>query len=110
MPTTNELLKDQIEMNVSPPLQEPVEFPETLNPEEWSKYIEERFAKSQNVRLMDVWIFGPIGIYYALTKCTKWGRFLVFVVGAGTIWYNYQNFVANERWKTELKERGIQWP
>jgi len=95
--------KEKIEAGISPPVM-PFAAAGT-DDEDWAKWAVERLSKSQAVRMMDVWIIGPIGIYYALKPVTKLSKFLIFLVGAGTIWYNYNNYVHNKKWLEELKQK-----
>ena len=51
--------------------------------------------KSQNVRLLDVLLFGPVMIALAVKerKLTKGERVALALIGAGTIFYNWSNYL-----------------
>lgn len=53
-------------------------------------------AKSQNVRLFDIFILGPLMIY-AGVKYPHPVNKIVALAGVGTIIYNLNNYLANRR-------------
>lgn len=62
--------------------------------------------KSQNVRLLDVFVLGPLMVYSGYLLGTGGGMYqpngslllgaVLIVFGASTITYNYKNYLANE--------------
>ena len=56
--------------------------------------------KTQNIRLLDVFVLGPAMIYTALdVKPPKLLRTFMLAVGAGTILYNLSNYMEQEKAK-----------
>lgn len=54
----------------------------------------EEVAKSQNVRLFDIFLLGPFMIWHGIKAKTvpTWARMLMLLGGAGTILYNVKNY------------------
>ena len=51
-------------------------------------------VKSQLVRLVDIFVYGPFFIWLGLTRAQRdWERVLLFFVGATTITYNLRNYL-----------------
>lgn len=66
----------------------------------------EKFRKGQSVRLFDVWVFGPLTMFYAFKgRLSKFERFILFVMGLGTIGYNLRNYQLNKQF--ELSQNQI---
>ena len=63
--------------------------------------------KGQNVRLLDVLIFGPVMIAFALkrSKLTNTERAILGAIGAGTIFYNWHNFRKQLEHARQIEER-----
>jgi hypothetical protein len=58
----------------------------------------QEYQKSQNIRLLDVFLIGPIMIYAGTHKqLAPWVRFSLLVFGAATIYYNAKNYMVNNR-------------
>jgi hypothetical protein len=52
-------------------------------------------VKTQLVRLIDIFIYGPFFIWLGFTRAQRdWERVLLFFVGATTITYNLRNYLA----------------
>lgn len=56
--------------------------------------------KSQVVRLMDVFVFGPLMIQASRSQSGKYFRTALFLIGLGTILYNGANYL-----ETRAKEK-----
>lgn len=57
----------------------------------------EEIAKTQAIRLADVFIIGPVMIYAALgQRPPKALRAALLVFGVLTIWYNTRNYLRNQ--------------
>lgn len=54
-------------------------------------------AKSQWVRLGDIFIFGPLLIYVAIYIPNVWLKILIILIGASTITYNLKNYLAESQ-------------
>lgn len=53
--------------------------------------------KSQLVRLMDVFVFGPLMIQASRRQPGKYFKAALFVIGLGTILYNGVNYLETQR-------------
>lgn len=55
-------------------------------------------AKTQRVRLLDVFALGPFMIWYALTAkgMPRGASFVLLVAGVATIVYNARNYLRNQ--------------
>jgi 2-keto-3-deoxy-6-phosphogluconate aldolase len=55
-------------------------------------------TKGQNIRLLDVFVIGPIMIYGGIKKSNlpKLIRFGMATIGVGTIYYNGKNYLLNK--------------
>ncbi len=53
--------------------------------------------KSQLIRLLDVFVFGPLMIAAASSQRSKYFRTALTVIGIGTIIYNGANYLHNVR-------------
>jgi len=53
--------------------------------------------KSQLVRLMDVFVFGPLMIQASRTQQKKYFRSALFLIGIGTILYNGVNYLETRK-------------
>lgn len=60
-------------------------------------------TKGQNVRLLDVFVIGPLMIYGGVTKSNlpKLLRFGLATIGVGTIFYNGRNYLLNKEKEKE---------
>lgn len=55
-------------------------------------------VKTQLVRLIDIFIYGPFFIWLGFTRAQRdWERVLLFFVGATTITYNLRNYLVIEK-------------
>ena len=55
-------------------------------------------VKAQGVRLMDIFVFGPLMLYAGLDKAPpKWVKVGMLIIGGGTIIYNLVNFLEISR-------------
>jgi len=55
-------------------------------------------GKTQAVRILDVIAFGPLMMYAATTRrIPQWARTSLFIIGIGTIIYNWKNYRTVER-------------
>ena len=69
----------------------------------WNKIIDEKteetvteVSKSQNIRLLDVFVIGPVMIYGGSHKSLPgWVRVSLIGMGEATIIYNGKNFLEN---------------
>lgn len=57
--------------------------------------------KTQNVRLVDIFLYGPILIWIAFTQIkdssySNFIRILLIILGTTTIAYNYKNYTRHE--------------
>lgn len=62
-------------------------------------YITTTGIKSQNVRLIDIFLLGPLMIFlgiYGYIKTTHILFFFMIFFGASTISYNYKNFIKHK--------------
>ena len=52
-------------------------------------------GKAQEVRLVDVFVLGPLMLWFALRSrgMPEWSRFALGFAGVGTILYNARNYV-----------------
>jgi len=52
--------------------------------------------KSQNVRLLDVFLLGPFMVWYGInaTGVPEWASTLMIISGIGTIIYNGRNYLS----------------
>ena len=59
-------------------------------------------VKSQNIRLLDIYLIGPLMIYigiryyllsYKIMKIDKLFSLLLIFIGSSTITYNYKNYI-----------------
>lgn len=56
------------------------------------------YQKSQKVRLLDVFVLGPIMIYAGTrTSLPVWLRVSLMAMGVGTIYYNAKNYRINKK-------------
>lgn len=55
--------------------------------------------KSQQVRLIDVFVLGPLLAWAGWEKSTlpTWVRACLFLSGVATVWYNGRNYIEIER-------------
>lgn len=55
-------------------------------------------AKSQHIRLLDVFVLGPFMIYvgHKAKGLTDFERNAMYAMGAATIWYNGRNYVTTK--------------
>ncbi len=63
-------------------------------------------VKSQNVRLADIFVYGPFSIWFGAKakEMPTWARAAMIAYGAGTILYNGQNYLEiEEKKRKELK-------
>ena len=71
---------------------------------DWNKIVNERteetvteVSKSQNIRLIDVFVIGPVMIYAGTFKTLPtWIRISLISLGACTVVYNAKNFLENK--------------
>ena len=54
-------------------------------------------AKSQWVRLGDIFIFGPLLIYVATFIPNVWLKVIIILIGASTISYNLKNYMTEAK-------------
>jgi hypothetical protein len=52
--------------------------------------------KTGMVRLLDVFIFGPVLIYIGHQNKILWQRIILYIFGASTISYNLRNFIISQ--------------
>lgn len=58
----------------------------------------EKFSKSQLVRFMDITVIGPLLLFWAWRgKLSKGERFMMGLIGAGTVIYNGRNYLKNKK-------------
>ena len=60
---------------------------------------ESEIAKSQQVRLIDVFIIAPILIYIAYTyrnTLKEWELYAMYIIGFATLYYNGKNYLKNK--------------
>jgi len=59
----------------------------------------DEMSKGQNVRLLDVFFIGPIGLWIAFQRGPLSGlqKNLMYLIGAGTIVYNLNNYFQNKK-------------
>jgi hypothetical protein len=62
----------------------------------WST--QEEISKSQNIRLLDVFIIAPFLIYvaYRNKNLTDWEKIGLYIIGFATFYYNGKNYLENE--------------
>jgi len=66
-----------------------------MNGQQLSKEASSQVSKSQNVRLADIFIYGPFMVWAGMQKeLPKWARWLMVSLGVGTIYYNGRNYFA----------------
>lgn len=55
--------------------------------------------KAQSVRLLDVFVFGPVMLWAGLQRgaLPPWARHALIALGIGTVVYNGRNYLAIER-------------
>ncbi len=53
-------------------------------------------AKSQNVRLIDIFIYGPLLIYIGLNQPDMFSKCVLIIFGGTTIGYNFKNYLAQQ--------------
>lgn len=59
--------------------------------------------KSQNIRLVDVFLLGPFMIWFGTkSKLPEWSKFVMIISGIYTIFYNANNFIENYLERDEL--------
>lgn len=65
--------------------------------------------KSQLVRLLDVFVFGPLMIAAGTNQKSKYFRFALTVIGLGTILYNGANYLqtAKKQKDEQLEQLGL---
>lgn len=51
--------------------------------------------KTQIVRLVDVFFYGPILIYIGMRTKENWEKIILYLLGASTITYNLRNYIKN---------------
>jgi len=63
------------------------------------------FSKPQNIRLADVFVLGPLSIWFGLkaTEMPTFARVAMVAYGAGTIGYNANNYLKNEKNRKALE-------
>ena len=55
-------------------------------------------SKSQNIRLIDVFVIAPICIYAGTFKTLPtWLRYSLFTIGVATAYYNGKNYINNKK-------------
>lgn len=61
-------------------------------------------SKPQNVRLADVFVLGPLSIWFGVRaeEMPTWARVAMVAYGVGTIGYNAKNYLENEDAKKSL--------
>lgn len=59
----------------------------------------QEYQKSQNIRLLDVFVIGPLMIYgaYKAKEMHPALRITLAIFGACTIYYNWKNYSVNEK-------------
>ena len=57
----------------------------------------EEVEKSQIVRLLDVFLIGPVIIYGGAKSSLKWLKWALILIGIATILYNGRNYLQNEK-------------
>lgn len=60
--------------------------------------------KTQMIRLLDVFVFGPLMIAGAVGQRSKYFRTALMLIGAGTILYNGANYLTNVQREKEAAE------
>jgi len=60
--------------------------------------------KTQFIRLLDVFVFGPLMIASAIDQRSQYFRLALMVIGAGTIFYNGANYLSNVQREKEAAE------
>jgi hypothetical protein len=60
--------------------------------------------KTQAIRLLDVFVFGPLMIYAGINHAPpkNWLRYALIGMGIGTIWYNGVNYLKNRNQSSQL--------
>ena len=53
--------------------------------------------KSQFIRVLDVFVYGPILIWVALQVKQNWLKIILIFMGATTMSYNARNFLAEDK-------------
>ena len=58
---------------------------------------QEEISKSQNIRLIDVFIIAPFLIYvaYRNKSLTDWEKIGLYIIGIATLYYNGKNYLKN---------------
>lgn len=66
----------------------------------------EDLMKPQNVRLADVFVYGPFSIWFGVKakEMPTWARVAMMAYGAGTIAYNGRNYLEIEEKKRKQLE------
>lgn len=60
----------------------------------------EEYQKSQNIRLIDVFVIAPICIYAGIYKSSpNWIRYALIGIGLATAYYNGKNYIRNSKKK-----------
>jgi hypothetical protein len=61
--------------------------------------------KTQGIRVLDVWVFGPFMLYAALKKqpLTKLEKTAIAAIGIGTVVYNMVNWVRENQREAEAQ-------
>ena len=58
----------------------------------------EEYQKSQNIRLLDVFVIAPVLIYAGTQKSLPmWLRYSLIGIGVATAYYNGKNYMVNKK-------------
>jgi hypothetical protein len=58
----------------------------------------QEYQKSQNIRLIDVFVIAPILIYAGMQKSQpEWLRYSLIGIGIATLYYNGKNYLVNRK-------------
>ena len=78
---------------------------------EWEKIIAEEgestikeYSKSQNIRLIDVFVIAPICVYSGIKakELPMWIRASLVVIGVATFYYNGKNYLINKENENQM--------
>ena len=63
----------------------------------------EELSKSQNIRLIDVFIIAPFLIYVGnkAKGISSFERNMLYIIGVATLIYNSKNYIKNKKQKTK---------
>lgn len=67
----------------------------------------EEYQKSQNIRLVDVFVIAPICVYSGIKakELPNWIRLSLVVIGLSTFYYNGKNYLVNKQNEILLKKQ-----